>query len=164
MTGANLLLHPGSARHGTSIIRPQDHEQGHDEIRIVDVPYEYTSTGTPIPVEHPEQSVRRRPDTFATVQSASSSSLSPSYDGPKVTEQFEGPISDTEKEKHSGQEELSPREVPDSKITSEVGHERVLEREFPSVTSRPKRATSVDLGEFSRRSKEETVSREEIPW
>lgn len=144
--------------------RPQDHEQGHDEIRIMDVPYEYTSTGTPIPVEHPEQSVSRRPDTFATVQSASSSSSSLSYNGPEVTEWLEGLNSDSAKEKHGEQEGLPPREVPDSKITDQVGHERVLEREFPIVTSRPKRATSVDLGEFSRRSEGGPVSREEIPW
>lgn len=160
MIGANLLLHSGSARHGTSITRPQDHEQEHDEIRIVDVPYEYTSTDTPIPsADYPEQRWKGRPDTFATVQSASAS-----HDGPGATEWLQGPRNDSAKEKHSGQEGLSSREVPDSRTTDQVGHERVLETEFPIVTSRPERATSVDLGEFSRRSKGGAVSREETPW
>ncbi|KAL1852023.1 hypothetical protein Daus18300_012378 [Diaporthe australafricana] len=117
------------------------------------------SRRTPIPVEDPEQSVKRRPDTFATVQSASSSSVPSPYDGPEVTESMESPSSDSAKKKPSGEGGLSLREDP--KVTDLVGPERVLERVFPSATSRPKRATSVDLGEFSRRSEKGASELEE---
>lgn len=151
-------MHSGPTRREPSLPLPQGQVVEREEYRIMDVPYEDT-TGTPIPAEHPEQSERRRPANFATVQSGGSSSSSSSsvHDGPEVTEWVDDQRNDSAEKNHtSEQEELSPRE--DSKIADQVGHERVPGREFPSVASRPKRSTSVDLGELSRRSQREPVS------
>lgn len=152
-------MQSGPTRRETSIPRSPDQIVEREEYRITEVPDEDT-TGTPIPAQHPEQSGIRRTATFATVQSVASSSSSSSssfYDGPEVTERLEVQRSDSAERKHtSEQEELSPRE--DSKFADQVAHEQGLGREFPSVASRPKRSTSVDLGEFSRRSQREPVS------